>query len=108
MSLCAFQYEMPSTTTAPAAQNAASFTGDTRRPVTSIPSIANAGTIASTPPKSLPHAGSPSTATATTPMTATSAAATALRSRRSGNSDSHAAVRIAATANSANAWLPNP
>ncbi|RFS86840.1 hypothetical protein D0T12_00710 [Actinomadura spongiicola] len=108
LSLLEFRYEMNSTRTAPATQNSPSRSGDTRCPVTIRASTANAGTIASTPPKSLPHAGSPSTATANAPIATTIPSASLLRPARSGYSVSHAAVRIAATANSENAWLPKP
>ena len=42
-----------------------------RRPVASTPRVPKAGTRASTPPKSLPRNGAPSTTTATVPMAAT-------------------------------------
>lgn len=62
------------TITPPAAQNAPSFTSDTRLPAMSSAVTAMPGTNAITPPKSLPMpdppstmANSPSPATATTP-----------------------------------------
>src|SRR5690606_2083750 len=86
--LLEFRKEMNSTSAAPARPVGTRRSGETRRPATISASIANAGTIAMTPPKSLPHAGSPSTATANAPITATIPAASALRPARSGYSAS--------------------
>ncbi len=84
------------------------LSGEMRLPAIMKASTAMPGTIAITPPKSLPHAGQPSSATVTSPAATTRATAAARRPSRSGHSASQAALRIEPVAKTANAMLPKP
>ena len=94
--------------TTAAAMIAPNRSTDTRRPVTSRAKTAKPGTMAMTPPKSLPQAVQPSRIAVTTPTTATAAMATRWRPARTSGSTPAAVTRSIPVANSANARLPKP